>query len=107
MKTRAITLLLAIFVVTLSAGFTAASANRMDGKCCRSSDGGRSYRYKVAMMRASMPRTCSAYATACIRLSRAHGDRCQMCPVAKAQCIQTGVYVGPYRGRQIAGIQMK
>ena len=78
----------------------------MDGKCCRSSDAGRSYRYKVAMMRASMPRTCSAYGAACIRLSRAHDDRFLMCPLAKALCLQTGVYIGPYSGRQIAGMHM-
>jgi hypothetical protein len=55
MKTRTATLLLAIFGFALSAEFTAASASRMDGKCCRSSDGGRSYRYQVAKNRTAIP----------------------------------------------------
>jgi hypothetical protein len=28
-----------------------------------------------------------------------------MCSAAKAQCMQTGVYVGPYSMRQFAGMQ--
>ena len=35
MKKRTAILLLAIFGLALSAEFTAASATRMDGKCCR------------------------------------------------------------------------
>ena len=46
MKKRTAILLLAIFGLALSAEFTAASATRMDGKCCRWSDGGRSNRYQ-------------------------------------------------------------
>jgi hypothetical protein len=30
-----------------------------------------------------------------------------MCMAAKAQCMQTGVYVGPYSGWQFAGMQRK
>jgi hypothetical protein len=30
-----------------------------------------------------------------------------MCMAAKAQCLQTGVYVGPYSGWQFAGMQRK
>jgi hypothetical protein len=86
MKTRIAILLLAIFGVALSAEFTAASASRMDGKCCRSSDGGRSYRYSLAKSRE---------------------DRFRMCPAAKPQCMRTGVHVGSYGGRQYAGTQKK
>ena len=39
---------------------TTASASKMNGKCCQSSDGGRSYRYGMAMQRAAIPHTCSA-----------------------------------------------
>jgi hypothetical protein len=46
MKKRTAILLLAIFGFALSAEFTPASADRMDGKCCRSSDGGLSNRYQ-------------------------------------------------------------
>jgi hypothetical protein len=74
MKTRTAILLLAIFGVALSAEFTAASASRMDGKCCRSSDGGRSYRYQVAKNRAAIPHPCSAYAAACSRNSSTQAD---------------------------------
>jgi hypothetical protein len=105
MKKSAAIFLLAIFGIALSAGFTTAMATKMNGKCCTSSDGGRSYRYKMAMRLAATPRTCSAYAAMCIRHSGARTDRFEMCPAAQAQCVLTGVYVGPYSGRQFAGMQ--
>ena len=103
-------ILTAVLSITLSAlvlpsDVTPASANRMDGKCCMSSDGGRSHRYEMALRRAAIPHTCSAYAASCIRNSSAREDRFQMCSAAKAQCMQTGVYVGPYSMRQFAGMQ--
>ena len=106
--------LTAVLSITLSAAVlpldvTPASANRMNGKCCMSSDGGRSYRYQMAMrrmaLRAAIPHTCSAYAASCVRNSSARDDRFQMCSTAKAECMQTGVYVGPYSMRQFAGMQ--
>ena len=105
MKSFAIVLSLAIFTLVLPSGLTTASASKMNGKCCQSSDGGRSYRYHMAMRRAAIPHTCSAYAASCIRNSGARPDRSQMCGAAKSQCLQSGVYVGPYSGRQIAGMQ--
>jgi len=105
MKKLAIILSLAIAGLALSSEFTTASASRMDGKCCMSSDGGRSYRYRMAMRRAAIPHTCSAYAALCIRDSAARADRLQQCEAAKAQCLLTGVHVGPYSGRQFAGMQ--
>lgn len=105
MKRSAIALLLAVSAIALPPAATPASASRMDGKCCMSSDGGRSYRYRMAMRRAAVPRTCSAYANLCIRDSSARTDRVQMCGTAKAQCMQTGVHVGPYSGRHFAGMQ--
>ena len=104
MKSSAIVLLLAVSALALPSGITPASATKMDGKCCRSSDGGRSYRYRMAVKRAAIPRTCSAYAASCIRNSE-QADRVQMCQSAKAQCMQTGVHVGPYSGRHFAGMQ--
>jgi hypothetical protein len=77
MKSRTAMLLLAISGLALSAEFTAASASRMDGKCCRSSDGGRSYRYQMATKRAAIPHTCGAYTAACFRNSSTQGDRLQ------------------------------
>lgn len=109
MKSSAIVLLLAISAIALPSGVTPASATKMDGKCCQSSDGGRSYRHRMAIkraaMRAAIPHTCSAYAASCVRDSTARTDRVQMCQAAKAQCMQTGVHVGPYSGRHFSGMQ--
>ena len=105
MKSSAIVLLLAVSAIASPSATTPASASKMNGKCCVSSDGGRSYRYRMAIRRASIPRTCSAYATSCIRGSAARADKVQMCQAAKAQCMQTGVHVGPYSGRHFAGMQ--
>lgn len=104
MKRLAIILSLGIAV---SSEFTTASASRMNGKCCATSDGGHSYRYTMAMRRAATPHTCSAYAALCIRDSSARADRLQQCETAKAQCLLTGVHVGPYSGRQFARMQKK
>jgi hypothetical protein len=104
MKSLVIILSLAVSGIGLSSAVTTASASKMNGKCCQSSDGGRSYRYRMAMERAAIPHTCSAYAASCIRHSSARPDRSLMCHAAKAQCLQTGLYVGPYSGRQFAGM---
>ena len=97
--------LLLVATAALPSGFTAASATKMDGKCCTSSDGGRSYRYRVTIKRMAIPHTCSAYAASCLRDSTARADRVEMCQAAKAQCMQTGVHVGPYSGRHFGGMQ--
>ena len=105
MKSLVIILSLAVFGIGLSSAVTTASASKMDGKCCQSSDGGRSYRYRMAMQRAAIPHTCTAYAASCLRNSSARPDRSQMCSDAQSQCLQSGVYVGPYSGRHFAGMQ--
>jgi hypothetical protein len=104
MKSSAIVLALAISSIVLPSGFTTASASKMNGKCCQSSDGGRSYRYRMAMERPAIPHTCSAYAASCTRNSAAQPDRLQMCGAAKSLCLHSGVYVGPYSGRHYAGM---
>ncbi len=96
---------LAVSGIGPSSAVTTASACKMNGKCCQSSDGGRSYRYRMAMQRRAIPHTCSAYAASCLRNSSARPDRAQMCSTAKSQCLQTGVYVGPYSGMHFAGMQ--
>jgi hypothetical protein len=107
MKPLAIMLSVAISGIALSSAFTTASATKMDGKCCVSSDQGRSYRYRMAMLNAAIPhpRTCSAYADSCIRWSTDRAYSLQACMTAKAQCLQTGVYVGPYSRWEFAGMQ--
>ena len=112
MKRLAIILSLAIAGIAISSEFTSASASRMNGKCCASSDGGRSHRYHLAKRRAAIrlvavAPTCSARAASCIRVSSAKADRVPMCIAAKAQCLQTGVFVGPYSGWQFAGMQRR
>ena len=104
MKSSAVVLLLAVAAIALPSGVTPTFASKMNGKCCQSSDGGRSHRYMMAIKRAAIPHTCSAYAASCIRNSE-HSDRVPMCQAAKAQCMQTGVHVGPYSGRHFAGMQ--
>ena len=39
-----------------------------------------------------------------MRDSADRSDRVEMCMAAKAQCMQTGVHVGPYSGRHYAGM---
>jgi hypothetical protein len=105
MKLSAIVLLLAVSAIALPSSVTPAFASKMDGKCCTSSDGGRSYRYRTAIERRAIPRTCSAYQASCVRDSTARADRVEMCQAAKAQCMQTGVHVGPYSGKHFGGMQ--
>ena len=104
MKSIAVVLSLAILGFALSAALTPASATRMNGKCCMSSDGGRSHRYQLVMTRRAIPHTCSAYAASCIRVSSERADRIPMCMSARAVCLQTGVHVGPYSGIQFADL---
>jgi hypothetical protein len=86
---------------------TAAFASKMNGKCCASSDGGRSHLHMIAKGRIGLPRTCSAYAASCIRESADKPDRVQLCQTAKAQCLRTGVHVGPYSGYHYARIEKR
>jgi hypothetical protein len=107
MRTLAVILSLAISGIALSSDFTPASATRMNGKCCQTSDAGRSHRARVALTRRAIPHTCSAYAASCMHVALSRGDGSQLCRVAKAQCLQTGVHVGPYSGRQLAGLERR
>ena len=105
MKKLAVALSLAISAIALSSSIAPASASRMNGKCCQSSDGGRAYRYRLALRRAAMPRTCTAFAASCTRSRGAREEGPQLCQAARAQCLETGVYVGPYSHWQFAGMQ--
>jgi hypothetical protein len=107
MRAIAVIMSLAISGVVLSSDFTPAFASKMNGKCCQSSDGGRAYRARVALHRRAIPHTCSAYAASCVRESRRREDGIQACMIAKAQCLLTGVHVGPYSHRQFAGMEKR
>ncbi|KRQ99674.1 hypothetical protein CQ12_17075 [Bradyrhizobium jicamae] len=104
MKIAAVILSLAVSGVVLSSPLAPASASKMNGKCCQSSDGGRSAAYIRQMNRRAIPHTCSAYAASCIRDSADRSDRVQMCTAARTECMKTGVHVGPYSGRHYAGM---
>jgi hypothetical protein len=106
MKPLVLMVSLATFGIALSSDLPTASATRMNGKCCMSSDRGLSHRYWMALRRANaIPHTCSAYVAYCIRYSSWQVDGLQMCLAAKAQCLRTGVHVGPYSARRCAGMQ--
>jgi hypothetical protein len=106
-RTIAVIMSLAISSIALSFNVTPASAGKMNGKCCTSSDGGRSYRARVALHRRAIPHTCSAYAASCMRVAVRKGDGAQLCQAAKLQCLQTGVHVGPYSHMQVAGMEKR
>ena len=106
MRTIAVVLSLAISTIAVAPA-TASFVTRMNGKCCQSSDGGRSNLYRYHMSRRAIPHTCSAYAASCIRDSRDKVDGARMCQAAKAQCLQTGVHVGPYSGRHYARMEKR
>lgn len=106
MKSSAIVLLLAVSAGALSADVTPVVASKMDGKCCQSSDGGRSWRYKKAMHRgAGLPRTCRAYAATCFHYASEFSYGPEACQAAKAQCMRTGTYTGPYSGWHFSRMQ--
>ena len=107
MKTIAVVMSLAFAGIALSSDFAPAFASKMDGKCCASSDGGRSARHKWVMSRRAIPHTCSAYAASCLRDSRSRADAVPMCRAARMQCLRTGVHVGPYSGMRYARMEKR
>ena len=101
---KPLALLVSIVMAALAVAFTPASATKMNGKCCQSSDGGRSARYRYYVARRAIPHTCSAYAATCIRDTQNEPDGVRACLAAKASCLMTGVHVGPYSGIRYAGM---
>jgi hypothetical protein len=107
MKPLKLVLSLALATITLSSDLAPAFATKMDGRCCVSSDGGRSARYRRVMAFRAVPRTCSGYAAYCVRVSRNREDGGQACYSAKFMCMQSGVHVGPYSGVHVAGLERR
>ena len=107
MKPLPILLSIALAAIAVSSDFIPVSATRMDGRCCASSDGGRSYRYRHYSALRALPRTCSAYAASCLRISRKRDYSGLACLAAKTECMQTGVHVGPYSGIHYAGLERR
>jgi hypothetical protein len=107
MKPLSLLLSIAMAAVAVSSDFTPVLASKMNGKCCQSSDGGRSARYRYHMARRAIPHTCSSYAASCIRDTRNQPDGVRSCLVARASCMLTGVHVGPYSGIRYAGMEKR
>jgi hypothetical protein len=107
MKPLPVLLSIALSGLIVSSDFKPVAATKMNGRCCASSDGGRSYRYRHYMALRALPRTCSAYAASCLRVARRREDGGQACFFAKVECLQTGVHVGPYSGVHYAGLERK
>jgi hypothetical protein len=105
---KALTIVFSIAMTAiLSSDVAPAFASKMDGRCCMSSDGGRSARYRRVMAFRAMPQTCSAYAAYCVRVSRNREDNGRPCYSAELMCMQSGVHVGPYSGIHVAGLERR
>lgn len=74
MKPLPILLSIVVSAVAIASDVTAVSATKMDGRCCASSDGGRSYRYRHYLALRTLPRTCSAARTAASVTPAWNGD---------------------------------
>ena len=107
MKPLTVVFSIAMTAITLSSDVTPAFATKMDGRCCQSSDGGRSARYRHHMALRALPHTCSAYAASCARQSQHQEDGGRACFAARAECMHTGVHVGPYSGYHYAGLERR
>ena len=106
MKPLSIALSIVLAAVAVSSDFMA-SATKMNGKCCMSSDGGRSARYRYYSRLNALPRTCSAYAASCLRVAGRREEDGLACYIARNECMQTGVHVGPFSGVHYAGLERR
>ena len=107
MKPLSIALSIILAAVAVSSDLAPASATKMNGKCCQSSDGGRSARYRYYSRLNALPRTCSAYAASCLRVAAKREEDGLACYMAKNECMQTGVHVGPFSGVHYAGLERR
>ncbi len=55
----------------------------------------------------ALPRTCSAYAASCLRVASRREEDGLACYMAKNECMQTGVHVGPFSGVHYAGLERR
>jgi hypothetical protein len=107
MKPLPIALSIVLVAVAVSPDLAPVSASKMNGKCCISSDGGRSARYRYYTRLNVLPRTCSAYAASCLRVASRREEDGLACYMARNECMQTGVHVGPFSGIHYAGLERK
>jgi hypothetical protein len=107
MKPLSIALSIVLAAVAVSSDLASVSASRMNGKCCMSSDGGRSARYRYYTRLNALPRTCTAYAASCLRAASRRQEDGLACYLARNECMQTGVHVGPFSGMHYAGLERR
>lgn len=92
MRTAAIVMTLAIAGAAMCTTVAPAFANKMDGRCCQWSDGGRSFRYRLTTMRTEFPYLIRAHAVSCINQSWNRID-------AMRTCLAGGSRAAPMIGR--------
>ena len=107
MKPLSIALSIVLAAVAVSSDIAPVSATKMNGKCCVSSDGGRSARYRHYSRLNALPRTCTAYAASCLRVASRREEDGLACYLARNECMQTGVHVGPFSGVHYAGLERR
>jgi hypothetical protein len=107
MKPLSIALSIVLAAVAVSSDIAPVSATKMNGKCCMSSDGGRSARYRYYSRLNALPRTCTAYAASCLRVASRRQEDGLACYMARNECMQTGVHVGPFSGMHYAGLERR
>jgi hypothetical protein len=79
MRTIAIIATLAVAGAALCSNLAPAFANKMNGRCCQWSDGGRSMRYRVATLQTEFPYVLRAHAVSCINQSWNNMDATRIC----------------------------
>jgi hypothetical protein len=92
MRIASIVVTLAIAGAALCSNLAPALASKMDGRCCQWSDGGRSFRYRIATMRTEFPTMLRVHAVSCINQSWNSMDAMRMCLGSRAR-------VAPVSGR--------
>jgi hypothetical protein len=82
---RTIAIVAALAVATLFSNLAPAFANKMNGRCCQWSDGGRSFRYRIVTLRSEFPYLLRAHAASCINQSWNSMDAVRICLAGRAR----------------------
>jgi hypothetical protein len=83
----AVTTALAVTIAVFYSSLAPAHANKMDGRCCQWSDGGRSFRYRFATMRTEYPHVLAPQAVSCINRSWNSMDAMRVCLGPRARAV--------------------
>lgn len=93
---KAVVNLATLLLVLIGPSASMARPNQMQGQDCGTRG------YKRANMEKRGVWTCSGYVAICTR----RGNKVSVCQAAGAQCMQTGVFVGPL-GAQFGGLEKR